>query len=81
MSNQPPHVTMTYRGTPPDVSDAVALLNRLGVVVDEYGCWGSGSHRVCLRFERGTPVGSVDGQPVPWPDLAATLSARQRKRR
>lgn len=67
-------------GLRPQSSDAIATLNRLGILVDEYGCFGQGEHRICLRIQGGIPFATVDGVEVRWRDLAARLEPRRPKR-
>lgn len=65
----------------PSGSEAIACLNHLGIVVDHSGCFVEGRHKVCLFFERGLPVGTVDGHRHDWSDIVQRLKPRRRGER
>lgn len=61
----------------PVLSDAIALLNRMHVVLDDSGCFYEGFTRVCLIVQRGALSATVDGQPVEWRSVAPLLKPRR----
>lgn len=60
----------------PVISDAMAVLNRLGIIVDAAGCFYEDGRRICLSTERGMLLATDNGVPVAWREIVPTLKAR-----